>query len=61
MVDLASRTTQAKITQVVLGPPYAVHPPSNTTGGVYTLKLDMARMAKLSIKIFGDQSRYATN
>jgi hypothetical protein len=38
-----------------------VHPPSNTTGGVYTLKLDMARMAKLSIKIFGDQSRYATN
>jgi LCP family protein required for cell wall assembly len=59
MVDLASRATGAKITQVVLGPPYAIHPPSNTTGGIYTLKLDMTRMAKLSIKIFGAQSRYA--
>jgi LCP family protein required for cell wall assembly len=61
MVDLATRTTQAAITQVVLGPPYALHPPNETTGGTYTLKLDMARMAKLSIKIFGDDSRYAKN
>jgi LCP family protein required for cell wall assembly len=59
MIDLASRAEGAKVTQVVLGPPYAIHPPSNTTGGVYTLRLDMKRMAKLSIKIFGDQSRYA--
>jgi LCP family protein required for cell wall assembly len=60
MVDLATRTTQAAITQVVLGPPYATHPPNSTTGGTYTLKLDMARMAKFSIKIFGDESRYAS-
>jgi hypothetical protein len=60
MVDLATRTTQAAITQVVLGPPYATHPPNSATGGTYTLKLDMARMAKFSIKIFGDESRYAT-
>jgi LCP family protein required for cell wall assembly len=60
MVDLATRTTQAAITQVVLGPPYAIHPPNSTTGGTYTLKLDMARMAKFSIKIFGHESRYAT-
>jgi len=59
MVDLATKTTQAEITQVVLGPPYALHPPNETTGGTYTLKLDMARMAKLSRKIFGDDSRYA--
>jgi LCP family protein required for cell wall assembly len=60
MIDLASRTTDAKITQVVLGPPYALHPPNETTGGTYTLKLDMARIAKFSIKIFGDESRYAS-
>ena len=60
MIDLATRTTQAAITQVVLGPPYATHPPNFTTGGTYTLKLDMVRMAKFSIKIFGDESRYAT-
>jgi LCP family protein required for cell wall assembly len=60
MVDLANRTTQATITQVVLGPPYASHPPNSTTGGTYTLKLDMARIAKFSIKIFGDESRYAS-
>jgi LCP family protein required for cell wall assembly len=59
MVDLANESGGADVTQVVLGPPYAIHPPANTTGGVYTLKLDMDRMAKLSIKIFGDQSRYA--
>ena len=60
MVDLASRASQATITQVVLGPPYAVRPPAEESGGTYFLKLDMARMAKLSIKIFGDDSRYAT-
>lgn len=59
MIDLASRASDATITQIVLGPPYAVHPPSGTTGGTYTLKLDMARLAKVSIKIFGDHSRYA--
>ena len=60
MVDLASRTTQAEITQVVLGPPYAIRPPTSVDGGTYTLKLDMARIEKFSIKTFGKDSRYST-
>ena len=60
MVDLANKATQGEITQVVLGPPYAIRPPDSVNGGTYTLKLDMARMAKFSIKTFGDDSRYAT-
>jgi LCP family protein required for cell wall assembly len=45
--------------QVVLGPPYAVNPPAGTPGG-YQLVLDMARIAKLSIEIFGADSSYST-
>jgi LCP family protein required for cell wall assembly len=45
--------------QVVLGPPYAVNPPAGTPGG-YQLILDMKRLAKLSIDIFGAESAYAT-
>jgi LCP family protein required for cell wall assembly len=44
--------------QVVLGPPYAVNPPPGTPGG-YSLVLDMNRLAKLSIEIFGADSAYA--
>jgi hypothetical protein len=44
----------------VLGPPYAVHPPTNTTGGTYTLQLDMTRIAKLSVNLFGSDSSYST-
>ncbi len=45
-------------TQVVLGPPYAVNPPAGTPGG-YQLVLDMGRIAKLSIDLFGTDSSYA--
>jgi LCP family protein required for cell wall assembly len=45
--------------QVVLGPPYALNPPAGTPGG-YQLILDMARVAKLSIDIFGADSSYST-
>jgi anionic cell wall polymer biosynthesis LytR-Cps2A-Psr (LCP) family protein len=45
--------------QVVLGPPYAVNPPSGTPGG-YQLVLDMNRLAKLSLELFGADSTYAT-
>jgi LCP family protein required for cell wall assembly len=47
------------ITRVVLGPPYAKNPPAGTPGG-YQLVLDLDRLAKLSIELFGDDSRYAT-
>ena len=46
------------VRRFVLGPPYARNPPKGTPGG-YQLVLDMDRMAKLSIDLFGQQSRYA--
>jgi polyisoprenyl-teichoic acid--peptidoglycan teichoic acid transferase len=59
LVDLASKVSDNGTFKKVLGPPYAVHPPNNTTGGVYTLQLDMDRIAKLSVDLFGADSRYA--
>jgi LCP family protein required for cell wall assembly len=47
------------ITQVVLGPPYAAALPLTSTAGVYTLRLDMSRLAALSVQLFGKESRYA--
>jgi LCP family protein required for cell wall assembly len=46
------------IRRVVLGPPYAKNPPPGTPGG-YQLILDLDRLAKLSIELFGADSRYA--
>lgn len=60
MVDLATQVNADNVTQVVLGPPYSEHPPSSTTGGIYTLRLDMDKLAELSLSIFGEQSAYAT-
>ena len=59
MVALVKDIDDKTIVRYVLGPPYAVHPPNNTTGGVYILRLDMARLAKLSVKLFGADSRYS--
>ena len=50
--------SDAGIRQVVLGPPYAKNPPPGTPGG-YQLVLDMQRLAKLSIELFGNDSSYA--
>ncbi|MBA2719084.1 MAG: LCP family protein [Chloroflexi bacterium] len=58
LLTIAGRVSDDTTTRKVLGPPYAIHPPSNTTGGTYTLKMDMDRMARLSIELFGDDSRY---
>ena len=46
------------ITRVVLGPPYARNPPPGTPGG-YQLVLDLERLSKLSVDLFGTDSRYA--
>jgi polyisoprenyl-teichoic acid--peptidoglycan teichoic acid transferase len=46
------------VKRVVLGPPYARNPPAGTPGG-YQLIPDMDRIAKLSIELFGSDSRYA--
>jgi LCP family protein required for cell wall assembly len=59
LVDIASHVTDDSTVKHVLGPPYAIHPPTNTTGGIYTLQLDMGRIAKMSIDLFGRDSRYA--
>jgi LCP family protein required for cell wall assembly len=60
MVELAKQVNEDEVFTAVLGPPYALHPPSETTGGIYTLELDMERLAKLSIKVFGSDSSYAS-
>jgi polyisoprenyl-teichoic acid--peptidoglycan teichoic acid transferase len=56
-LEMDSGTTR----RIVLGPPYSTHPPTSTTGGSWTLRLDMARLAALSIELFGDDSAYASN
>jgi LCP family protein required for cell wall assembly len=60
LADIASQVSDDNTEKHVLGPPYAVHPPTNTTGGIYTLQLDMGRMAKLSVNLFGSDSSYAS-
>jgi LCP family protein required for cell wall assembly len=59
MIALAQAMGDDAITSHVLGPPYSVHPPTSETGGIWILRLDLDRMAKLSIELFGDDSRYA--
>jgi hypothetical protein len=49
------------ITQIegcVLGPPYAVHPDMSLSGGTWTTVMDMARVANLSVELFGQDSRF---
>lgn len=58
MVSLVRGIDEKSIQRYVLGPPYSTHPPNSTTGGIYTLKLNMTKLANLSIKLFGSDSRY---
>jgi polyisoprenyl-teichoic acid--peptidoglycan teichoic acid transferase len=58
MLELLQGRAGQKVKQVVLGPPYAYHPPNDQTGGIYTLRLRMDRLAKLSREIFGSESTY---
>lgn len=57
-LQLAGTIDESNISRFVLGPPYAVHPPTNTTGGIYILRLDLAKVAALSVELFGSDSRY---
>jgi LCP family protein required for cell wall assembly len=45
-------------TECVLGPPYSYHPDSSTTGGSWTSRLDINRVANLSVYLFGSESLY---
>ena len=60
-IALARTVDPGAIERYVLGPPYSFHPPTSSTGGVYTLQLRMDRIAKLSIELFGDDSTYASD
>ncbi len=59
LLDLGSGINDDEIRRYVLGPPYAKHPPTSSTGGIYILALDFDRVAKLSVDLFGSDSRYA--
>jgi polyisoprenyl-teichoic acid--peptidoglycan teichoic acid transferase len=59
MLALADGIDTSSVTQVVLGPPYSVHLPDSQTGGIYTLHLDLDRLAALSMTVFGSESTYA--
>ena len=58
VLDLARKTDEAAIKKFVLGPPYSNHPTNLAT---YILIPDMERIAKLSIELFGADSRYAVS
>jgi LCP family protein required for cell wall assembly len=45
-------------TQCVLGPPYSYRPNPLSTGGLWTTRLDIDRVAGLSVYLFGRESRY---
>jgi polyisoprenyl-teichoic acid--peptidoglycan teichoic acid transferase len=55
---LASGISDKAIERHVLGPPYAIHPPTAKTGGTYTLVFNLKKLAALSMKVFGDDSAY---
>jgi LCP family protein required for cell wall assembly len=49
---------RVKVDGCVLGPPYNWHPASSTTGGLWTSRLDLNRVASLSVYYFGADSAY---
>ena len=57
MLDLGRQIGDNQIQRFVLGPPYATQPASAPD---YRLVLDPDRIAALSIKLFGADSRYST-
>lgn len=58
LLALSRQINDSDVTRKVLGPPYAIHPPTNTTGGTYILRLQMDKLKELSVAIFGRDSAY---
>jgi LCP family protein required for cell wall assembly len=58
MMDLAQQVPDAAIKKYVLGPPFAVNPPTSTTGGIWILQLDMKVIRAWSVRVFGADSAY---
>jgi LCP family protein required for cell wall assembly len=62
MISLSKEIDSKAIQRVVLQPPtYSIHPPTNTTNGIYTLRLQLDAIAKLSVEWFGADSRFAAS
>ena len=57
MLEVAQRVDDKNITRKVLNS-ITTRPPLSQTGGIYILKLDMKKLAKLSVDMFGEDSRY---
>jgi anionic cell wall polymer biosynthesis LytR-Cps2A-Psr (LCP) family protein len=57
VLDLARKIDERAIQKYVLGAPYSNHPTNLST---YILIPDMQRIAKLSVDLFGAESRYAS-
>jgi LCP family protein required for cell wall assembly len=57
-LELSKAIDDQTIQRVVLGPPYAWHPPTSSTGGIYTLQLHMDLLAEVSVQLFGIDSAY---
>lgn len=59
MLGIAAGVSDEGIRRVVLQPPdYSLHPPTDSTGGIYILRLKLDALAALSIELFGEESRY---
>jgi LCP family protein required for cell wall assembly len=58
MLDISKQLADSSIQKFVLGPPYNYHPDSSTTGGVWTSRLYMDKVAALSVQLFGADSAY---
>lgn len=58
-IGLAREVKTEAIDRQVLTYPIAFHPSTQSTGGVWTLQLHMDKVAALSRKLFGSDSRYA--
>jgi LCP family protein required for cell wall assembly len=57
-VPIAQKLTSKDISKCVLGPPYNSHPATSTTKGTWTSRLNMGRVANLSVQYFGKDSRF---
>ena len=61
MLELAQGIDEAKIQRFVLQPPvFSKHPPTNTTGGTYILRLNLNAVRALSVMLFGEDSDFWT-
>jgi LCP family protein required for cell wall assembly len=59
LLALAEALDASRLTQIVLGPPYAIHPPTDATGGTYVLRLDMDKVRAESVTLFGVDSAFS--